>query len=76
METKLKQDFDDSVSRRQDPNFAQISGYINKNLAIQFKIACTATEISQTDALEEAVALWLEKRQQVAQGKAKAKEEK
>jgi hypothetical protein len=28
---------------------------------MQFKITCTATEVSQTDALEEAVALWLEK---------------
>lgn len=74
MESNIEQDFDNSVSRRQDPKFAQVSGYIDKNLAMQFKIACTATEISQTDALEEAVALWLEKHQQVAQGKAKAKE--
>lgn len=63
----------DAVSRRQDPNFAQVSGYIDKNLAMQFKIACTATETSQTDALEEAVALWLEKHQAVAKSKAKAK---
>ena len=64
MEINTNQGFDDSVSRRKDPNYAQVSGYINKDLAMQFKIACTATEVSQTDALEEAVALWLEKQKQ------------
>ncbi|MFB2975332.1 hypothetical protein [Microseira sp. BLCC-F43] len=47
--------------RRDDPNYAQVSGYINKELAMRFKVACTAKEVSQTDALEEAVRLWLEK---------------
>jgi hypothetical protein len=61
MEINTNQGFDDSVNRRNDPNYAQVSGYINKDLAMQFKITCTATEVSQTDALEEAVALWLEK---------------
>lgn len=73
MENGIKQDLDNAVSRRQDPKFAQVSGYIDKNLAMQFKIACTATEVSQTDALEEAVALWLEKHQQAAQSKAKTR---
>jgi hypothetical protein len=61
IEINTNQGFDDFVNRRNDPNYAQVSGYINKDLAMQFKIACTATEVSQTDALEEAVALWLEK---------------
>ncbi len=50
------------MGRREDPNYAQVSGYINKDLVMQFKIACTASEISQTDALEEAIALWLKER--------------
>jgi hypothetical protein len=61
MEINTNLSFDDFVNRRSDPNYAQVSGYIDKNLAMQFKITCTATEVSQTDALEEAVALWLEK---------------
>ncbi len=72
MEVKINQEFDDSVSRRKDPNYAQVSGYIDKNLAMRFKIACTATEVSQTDALEQAVALWLEKYEQPVQSKTKA----
>ncbi len=49
------------ANRRNDPNYAQVSGYINKDVALQFKVTCTAMEVSQTDALEEAVKLWLEK---------------
>ncbi len=48
------------MGRRDDPNYSQVSGYINKGLVLKFKIACTQSEISQTDALEEAIALWLE----------------
>ena len=57
--------------RRDDPNYAQVSGYINKELAMRFKVACTVTEVSQTDALEEAVRLWLEKNEppSIAKGK-------
>lgn len=51
----------DLMNRRKDPNYAQVSGYIDKELAMRFKIVCTASEKSQTDALEEAVALWLQK---------------
>lgn len=49
------------VTRRNNPKFAQVSGYITKEVAMDFKIVCTSQEISQTDALEEAVKLWLEK---------------
>lgn len=61
MEQMSDKAFSELVSRRNNPNYAQVTGYINKDLAMRFKIACTASEISQTDAIEEAVALWLEK---------------
>ncbi|MEO0685737.1 MAG: hypothetical protein AAFY76_12010 [Cyanobacteria bacterium J06649_11] len=54
-------DLNQFVSRRNNPKFAQVSGYIAKEVAMDFKIVCTSQEISQTDALEEAVKLWLEK---------------
>ena len=59
------------ASRRNDPNYAQVSGYITKELAMRFKIACTAKEVSQTDALEEAVRLWLEENEPPAVAKGK-----
>ena len=51
---------DMAVVRRNDPNFAQVSGYLPKEMALRFKIACTAKEISMTEGLEQAVSLWLE----------------
>ncbi len=45
--------------KRDDPNYAQVSGYVPKKLALEFKIACTADEISQSEALEQAMTLWL-----------------
>lgn len=48
------------VNKRDDPNYSQVSGYIPKDLALRFKIACTSKEITQSEALEEAVERWLE----------------
>jgi hypothetical protein len=47
------------VARRDDPNYAQLSGYIKKEVVKEFKMACTDLEISQVDAMEEAINLWL-----------------
>lgn len=52
------------ATRRDDPNFAQVSGYIPKDKALSFKIACTALQITQSDALDEAISLWLAKHEQ------------
>jgi hypothetical protein len=50
------------ATKRDDPNYSQVSGYIPKEIALRFKVACTEQEITQSEALEEAVLLWLEKR--------------
>lgn len=51
-----------AASRRADPDFAQVSGYVRKDLALRFKATCTMEEVSQSEALEEAVELWLKTR--------------
>lgn len=48
------------VTKRDDPNFSQVSGYVPKDLARRFKIACASKEISQSEALEEALEKWLD----------------
>lgn len=48
-----------AANRRTDPNFSQVSGFLPRDVALQFKIACTAKEISMTEGLEQAVMLWL-----------------
>jgi hypothetical protein len=48
------------VNKRDDPNYSQVSGYVPKDLARSFRIACTSKEINQSEALEEALKKWLE----------------
>ena len=53
----------DLVTKRDDPNYAQVSGYIPKGLARKFKTLCTSEEISQSEALEVAVMMWLREKE-------------
>ena len=46
-------------SRRADPDFMQVSGYVPKSLALDFKVALTRAEMNQSEALEAAIALWI-----------------
>jgi len=50
------------TTKRDDPNFSQVSGYIPKAIALKFKVACTEDEITQSDGLEQAIQLWLAQR--------------
>lgn len=47
------------ASKRDDPNYQQISGHIPKEMATEFKIACTRKGVSHSDGLRQAIALWL-----------------
>lgn len=47
--------------KRDDPNYSQVSGFVPKELALQFKATCTLQEITQSDAIEEAIKDWLTK---------------
>jgi len=47
--------------KRDNPDYAQISGHIPKSLMKQFRIACTVEEITLSEGIEEAIRLWLEK---------------
>ncbi len=59
------------VTKRDDPNYSQVSGYIPKDLALRFKIACTSKEIAQSQAMEEAIQRWLEDEQTPPEPKSK-----
>ena len=50
-----------AASRRDDPGFLQVSGYISKEIALTFKAQCTMKEISQSEALEQAIKDYLAK---------------
>ncbi len=46
--------------KKDDPNYSQVSGHVPKELALRFRIACTAKEITISEALEKALEVWLE----------------
>ena len=45
--------------KRDNPKYAQVSGFIPKELALQFKATCMLQETTQSEAIENAVRLWL-----------------
>lgn len=47
--------------KRGKGDYAQVSGYIPKNLAIAFKTTCTARELTQSETLENLISEWLER---------------
>ncbi|MCD8490343.1 MAG: hypothetical protein LRZ84_27355 [Desertifilum sp.] len=51
---------EEMASRRDDPNYGQLSGYIPKELVDEFKIQCIRRDIQKADALAEAIAMWIE----------------
>jgi hypothetical protein len=48
------------VDRRKSPDYQQISGHVDKNLVRQFKTFCTSEDITIAEALEQAMAAYLE----------------
>ncbi len=48
------------VTKRKDPNYAQVSGHIPADLSRRFGIYCAAKQISKSDGLEKAIELLLE----------------
>jgi hypothetical protein len=49
-----------AASRRADPDYVQISGHVPKTLALDFKVAFTRAEMNQSEAMEAAIALWVQ----------------
>jgi len=46
--------------KRDNPNYAQISGHIPKSKKKAFDMGCVEDEITFSEGIEEAVDLWLE----------------
>lgn len=52
--------------KKDDPNYAQVSGHVPKPVALKFKATCTMKEITISEALEQAILDWLENEEQAA----------
>lgn len=49
------------VSSKLPPHMTELSAYIDKDLKLQFKLACTAIERPMSDVIEELIKDWLAK---------------
>ena len=58
-EINLPDELLEVASKRDDPNYQQVSGHLPKEMATEFKVACTRRGVSHSDGLEQAIALWL-----------------
>jgi hypothetical protein len=47
------------VDRRKSPDFKQVSGHIPVPIYRKFKSTCAERDISQSEALEKAISIWI-----------------
>ena len=48
------------ATKRNDPDYEQVSGYVHKDIALKFSIFCMTERLTQSDALEQALSFWIE----------------
>jgi len=51
------------VNKRLSKDYLQISAYLPKALAIEFKVKCARLTIERSEALEQAITLWLNQKE-------------
>jgi hypothetical protein len=54
------------VDRRKDPNYEQVTGHVQRDLARRFKVFCTDQRITIAEALDKAIALFLQQGDRLA----------
>lgn len=47
------------ASKKDDSNYEQIRGHVPKDLAMQFRLACTARKLDYSQGVEAALRHWL-----------------
>src|SRR4028118_384308 len=52
--------YDLMATKRNDPDYEQVSGYVHKDIALKFRIFCMTERLTQSDALEQALSFWIE----------------
>jgi DNA-binding transcriptional MocR family regulator len=58
------------VDRRKDPDYEQVTGHVQKDLARRFKVFCTEHRITIAEGLDQAIALFL--KSELEEGKPKS----
>lgn len=47
------------VSKKDDPNYEPVRGHVPKDLAMQFRIACTVRKLDNSQGIQTALEFWL-----------------
>lgn len=58
-----------AASKRKDPEYQQVSGYIPKHLALKFKGFCTMQELEISEVLADLIAEWVKEQESKVAGK-------
>jgi hypothetical protein len=51
------------LARRNNPNYSQVTGLIDKDLARKLRVYCADQDVTIAEVMEEAIADYLEKKQ-------------
>jgi len=62
-----------AASKRKDPEYQQVSGYVPKHLALKFKGFCTMEELEISEVLTELISGWVKKHEETSAANAKTK---
>lgn len=58
-----------AASKRKDPDYQQVSGYIPKPLALKFKGFCTMQELEISEVLADLIEGWVKEQEAKVVGK-------
>ncbi len=58
-----------AASKRKDPDYQQVSGYIPKPLALKFKGFCTMQELEISEVLADLIEAWVKEQESKVAGK-------
>lgn len=53
----------DELARRNNPDYSQVTGLIDKDLARKLRVYCADQDVTIAEVMEEAIADYLEKKQ-------------
>ncbi len=53
----------EDLARRNNPNYSQVTGLIDKDLARRLRVYCAGQDVTIAEVMEEAISDYLEKKQ-------------
>lgn len=50
-------------SKRSNPDYTQIFGYVPKTMAVKFRTLCASKELQQSEVIEKILGRWIEEQE-------------